>query len=115
MEMGAVMVMVLVVMATVFTVFFFCAAVVNAATRFYTSTAVVSSYDEEGVLQQHMTPPLHAVFNPEEKRRIIGDTFIKVANEAMEDLDLQADQIFLAQGMHQPPHPPPFLMMLFLS
>ena len=49
-------------------------------------------------MQQHVTAPLHAVTNPEEKRRIIGDTFIKIANEAMLDLDLQADKVFLAQG-----------------
>ena len=74
-------------------------AVVNAAVRFYTSTAIISCYDEEGGVQQHVTAPLHAVVSPEEKRKIIGDTFIKVANEAMLDLDLQANQVFLAQGM----------------
>ena len=66
--------------------------------RFYTATAVISGYDEEGALQQHITPPLHAVVNPEEKRRIIGDTFINVAKEAMMELDLEASQIYLAQG-----------------
>lgn len=73
--------------------------VVNAAVRFYTGTAIISCYDEEGGVQQHVTAPLHAVVSPEEKRKIIGDTFIKVANEAMLDLDLQANQVFLAQGM----------------
>ncbi len=58
---------------------------------------MISNY-EDGVLQQHMTPPLHAVTAPEDKRRIIGDTFIKVANETMLELNLEANQIFLAQG-----------------
>ena len=72
--------------------------VVDAAIRFYTGTAIISHYDEEGLLQQHMTMPLHAVTNPEEKRKIIGDTFIKVASEVMTELDLEASQIYLAQG-----------------
>ena len=50
-------------------------------------------------MQQHVTAPLHSVTSPEEKRKIIGDTFIKVANEAMIELELQASQVFLAQGM----------------
>ena len=71
----------------------------NASLRFYTSAVIVSSVDD-GIIQQHMTPPLHAVTNPEEKRKIIGDTFIKVANEAMLELNLQAEHVFLAQGVH---------------
>ena len=59
---------------------------------------MVTGLDEEGMLQQQVTPPLHAVTNPEEKRKIIGDTFIKVADEALVELDLQANEIFLAQG-----------------
>ena len=59
---------------------------------------MVTGFDEEGMLQQQMTAPLHAVTNPEEKRKIIGDTFIKVADEALVELDLQANEIFLAQG-----------------
>ena len=70
----------------------------DASLRFYTSGTVISGFDEDGLMQQHVTAPLHAVTNPEEKRRIIGDTFIKIANEAMLDLDLQADKVFLAQG-----------------
>lgn len=73
--------------------------VLNASVRFYTSSAIVPCYDEEGALQQHVTAPLHCVASPEEKRKIIGDTFIKVANEAIMELNLQASQIFLAQGV----------------
>lgn len=76
--------------------------VIKAAVRFSTGTAIISSCDDEGMLQHHVTMPLHTVVNPEEKRKIIGDTFIKVANEAMMDLDLEADQIFLAQGTLRP-------------
>ena len=33
---------------------------------------------QDGSIQQRITAPLHSVTDPEEKRRIIGDTFMKV-------------------------------------
>lgn len=40
--------------------------------------------------------------NPEEKRKIIGDVFVKVANEVISDLNLRPDEVFLAQGTLRP-------------
>lgn len=40
--------------------------------------------------------------NPEEKRKIIGDTFLKVANETMRELNLDPKDVFLAQGTLRP-------------
>lgn len=45
-----------------------------------------------------MSLPLHSTKNPEEKRRIIGDTFMKVADSLVVDLQLQVDNVYLAQG-----------------
>ncbi len=39
---------------------------------------------------------------PEVKRQIIGDTFVHVANQAMRDLGLVPEQVFLAQGTLRP-------------
>ena len=39
---------------------------------------------------------------PEVKRQIIGDTFVHVANRAIADLGLRADEVFLAQGTLRP-------------
>lgn len=36
--------------------------------------------------------------NPEEKRRIIGDTFVKVADRTANDLNLTWDNLLLGQG-----------------
>lgn len=48
------------------------------------------------------TPMLCFAINPEEKRKIIGDTFVKVANETMKELKLDPDDVFLAQGTLRP-------------
>lgn len=40
--------------------------------------------------------------NPEEKRKIIGDTFVKVANDIMRELKLNPDEVYLAQGTLRP-------------
>ena len=46
------------------------------------------------------TPLLCHVTDPEDKRRIIGDTFMRVANEVIEDLSLNPDEVILGQGMY---------------
>ena len=44
------------------------------------------------------TPLLCHVTDPEDKRRIIGDTFMRVANKVIEDLSLNPDEVLLSQG-----------------
>jgi len=46
--------------------------------------------------------PLHSVIHPEEKRKIIGDTFMKVSNKIMEELKLDSETTILAQGTLRP-------------
>jgi len=48
------------------------------------------------------TPLLCHVSDPEDKRRIIGDTFMRVANEVIEDLNLNPDEVMLGQGTLRP-------------
>jgi len=48
------------------------------------------------------TPLLCHVTDPEDKRRIIGDTFMRVANEVIEDLGLNPDEVMLCQGTLRP-------------
>jgi len=48
------------------------------------------------------TPLLCHVSDPEDKRRIIGDTFMRVASEVIEDLDLNPDEVMLGQGTLRP-------------
>ena len=48
------------------------------------------------------TPLLCHVVDPEDKRRIIGDTFMSVAHEIIEDLNLNPDEVMLGQGTLRP-------------
>lgn len=45
---------------------------------------------------------LDSSVNPEEKRQIIGDTFMTVADEAVAGLNLPVDKVILAQGTLRP-------------
>ncbi|KAJ1470985.1 hypothetical protein T484DRAFT_1845737, partial [Baffinella frigidus] len=46
--------------------------------------------------------PLISTTSPEDKRMIIGDTFMRVTEAAVRDLKLDADRIYLAQGTLRP-------------
>ncbi|XP_055302144.1 GMP synthase [glutamine-hydrolyzing] [Sitodiplosis mosellana] len=67
--------------------------------KFFKATTTVrkanSTYNTE-------TPMLCFAINPEEKRKIIGDTFLKIANETMRELNLDPKNVFLAQGTLRP-------------
>lgn len=67
--------------------------VVNAAETFFQATTMIN--DRE-------VGPLNQVTDPEEKRKIIGDTYIKVAEQAIADLQLNPDEVVLAQGTLRP-------------
>lgn len=49
-----------------------------------------------------LTKMLCKTTNPEEKRKIIGDIFVQVANEAMIELGLKPEEVFLGQGTLRP-------------
>lgn len=46
--------------------------------------------------------PLNVTVEPEDKRKIIGDIFVEVANQVMVDLQLDPSQVLLAQGTLRP-------------
>ena len=78
--------------------FFFHLSVITSSLKFYSGQTVINYQNGE----QQITLPLHSVTNPEEKRKIIGDTFMKVVESVVSDLQLQADNVFLAQGTLRP-------------
>eukprot|EP01112_Ceratiomyxa_fruticulosa_P005151 TRINITY_DN1573_c0_g1_i4.p1 TRINITY_DN1573_c0_g1~~TRINITY_DN1573_c0_g1_i4.p1 ORF type:complete len:668 (+),score=127.64 TRINITY_DN1573_c0_g1_i4:1436-3439(+) len=49
-----------------------------------------------------LTKELTNTVNPEEKRKIIGDTFMKVAQAEIEKLGLKFEDVYLAQGTLRP-------------
>lgn len=46
--------------------------------------------------------PLDEMVSPEKKRKIIGDTFMRVTQKMCTDLGIHADDVFLAQGTLRP-------------
>lgn len=66
---------------------------VNAAASFATATTTI---------QAQTTRPLQQVTAPEEKRKIIGDTFVKVTEAELAKLHLNLDQVYLVQGTLRP-------------
>jgi len=76
--------------------------VVNAALRFYNSSTIIPGRKDQPAVKKLTTKTLNVTVNPEEKRKIIGDTFIKVADEVVSELNLTEHDTFLAQGTLRP-------------
>lgn len=73
--------------------------VVNAWNDFRNATTTISEVNGE---RQRKTNFLCNTANPEEKRKIIGDTFIRVANDLIEQLNLDHNEVLLGQGTLRP-------------
>lgn len=55
-----------------------------------------------GSLYTTETPLLSMTINPEDKRKIIGDVFIKVSNEILREMKMRPEDVYLAQGTLRP-------------
>ena len=53
-------------------------SVVNAAIEFYNASTVIAGRKDQPAVKKQFTKTLNLTINPEEKRKIIGDTFMKV-------------------------------------
>lgn len=58
--------------------------------------------DRKDPSRKKATEILCQTTNPEEKRQIIGDTFVKIADEIVKDLNLKPEDVFLGQGTLRP-------------
>nr|AAA33213.1 GMP synthetase [Dictyostelium discoideum] len=67
--------------------------VVDASQTFYNSTTTIKG---------HLTSSLKETISPEERRKIIGDTFMRVAENEVKKLGLQPEDVYLAQGTLRP-------------
>lgn len=56
-----------------------CCAVVNAAHSFYNGTTTLPISEEDRTPRKRISKTLNMTTSPEEKRKIIGDTFVKVS------------------------------------
>ncbi|CAF1038919.1 unnamed protein product [Rotaria sordida] len=64
------------------------------------SSNFLSLYDADVLLEE--TLPLNEEIDPEHKRKIIGDTFVKVVQEFLRENNFTFDDIILAQGTLRP-------------
>lgn len=76
--------------------------VVNACHSFYNGVTTIPIDPKDSNSRKHVTKMLCLTIAPEEKRKIIGDTFIKVANEIISELNLAPEDVFLGQGTLRP-------------
>ncbi|VDI70188.1 GMP synthase (glutamine-hydrolysing) [Mytilus galloprovincialis] len=76
--------------------------VIRSAHTFYTGSTAVPVTQSDGTSRKRKTSTLNTTENPEEKRNIIGDTFMKVANDFVEELNLKTEDFrSLFFGMSQ--------------
>ncbi|XP_071450670.1 GMP synthase [glutamine-hydrolyzing] [Hetaerina americana] len=76
--------------------------IINAAQQFYYATTSVPMDKKDPKSRRTLTKMLCMTTDPEEKRKIIGDVFVQVANEVISEMDLKAEDVFLAQGTLRP-------------
>lgn len=76
--------------------------VIKAGSTFSEGTTVVPIDKQEGNSRTRITKMLCMTSNPEEKRKIIGDIFVKISDEIVADLNLKAEEVFLGQGTLRP-------------
>lgn len=75
--------------------------VIRADHQFLNATTTVQ-VDPKDSNRKRSTKKLCQVVAPEEKRKIIGDTFINIFKDLMTELDLDPDTVFLGQGTLRP-------------
>lgn len=68
--------------------------------KFFKASTIVRNTNS--ALYNIETPMLCFTIDPEDKRKIIGDTFLKIANETIKELNLDPNDVFVAQGTLRP-------------
>lgn len=76
--------------------------VINASRAFAGGTTVVPVDKHEPNSRTRITKLLSQTQDPEEKRKIIGDVFVKISDEFISEMNLKPDEILLAQGTLRP-------------
>jgi GMP synthase (glutamine-hydrolysing) len=77
-------------------------ALTNAGIQLKTIDASQTFFNARTIIDGEETERLCETIRPEVKRKIIGDTFMRVTEEAVKSFGLQFDQVLLAQGTLRP-------------
>ena len=80
------------------TIFLFSPTVKRGGHIFYSASTDLPAGKDEPLGRKRRTAALSSTLHPEEKRRIIGDTFIQVATDMIEELKLKPEDVYLGQG-----------------
>lgn len=75
---------------------------IDARHAFYNATTTIHLKHNKGKEKKQMSRVLCQTLNPEEKRKIIGDTFMRIVEEEARKAGLDFDSCFLAQGTLRP-------------
>nr|CAB3249850.1 GMP synthase [glutamine-hydrolyzing] [Phallusia mammillata] len=75
---------------------------VNAGNIFYNSTTTLNVKHPKGAKRKIVSRVLCQTLDPEEKRKIIGDTFMNVVDFEAQELEISIDDCYLAQGTLRP-------------
>jgi len=76
--------------------------VIDASHTFYNATTEIPCDPHNPNSVRIPTGLLCQTTSPEDKRKIIGDTFIKIANDVIAELNLDPNDVFLGQGTLRP-------------
>ncbi|XP_060075843.1 GMP synthase [glutamine-hydrolyzing]-like [Ylistrum balloti] len=76
--------------------------VIRAAHTFYNGSTSVHIDKTDPNSRKRKTDTLNTTIHPEDKRKIIGDTFMRVANDVIEELNLKPEDVYLGQGTLRP-------------
>ena len=72
--------------------------VITAAQQFYNGTTSIPVNRKDPKSPKRITKTLNMITNPEEKRKVIGDMFMRIADEVCMELNLKPEDTILAQG-----------------
>ncbi|XP_072040456.1 GMP synthase [glutamine-hydrolyzing]-like [Amphiura filiformis] len=76
--------------------------VITAAQQFYNGTTSIPVNRKDPKSPKRVTKTLNMITNPEEKRKVIGDMFMRIADEVCMELNLKPEDTILAQGTLRP-------------
>jgi len=78
--------------------------VLDASRTFYTASTKIRIPNKgtQANPEFYDSKPLDQTYNPEEKRKIIGDTFIRVTESETKQMNLRDENLFFAQGTLRP-------------